>query len=92
LETWDVRFGWRATALRGLDLLQKGDVEGAYALVDPNIVAVHGTDATYVSVYQQIMAIKTPIDSGKAHVAHGLDPLNNFTVRRPSVPSTTATP
>jgi hypothetical protein len=97
LEPWSARFAWRAIALRALDTLEKGDVDGAYWLVDPYIAIVHGTDATFIAIYQQILAIKTPIDSGKAHVAHGLDPYNNFSTGpsgtpTPSVPSTAPTP
>lgn len=78
LEPWNQPFAWRVVALEGLALLQKGQVDNAYFLVEPYSQVVQGKDATFVAIYQEIVRIKTPIDSGKAHVAHGLDPLNDF--------------
>jgi hypothetical protein len=97
LEPWSARFAWRAIALRALDTLEKGNADGAYWLMDPYLTIVHGTDAAFVAIYKQILAIKTPIDSGKAHVAHGLDPYNNFSTGAsgtptPSAPVSSTTP
>jgi hypothetical protein len=93
LEPWSAAFAWRVIALRGLTLLEQGKIDPAYFLVEPYSVIVHGTDATFVAIYQEIVAIKTPIDSGKAHVAHGLDPLLDFGpgVARPATRSAPAT-
>jgi hypothetical protein len=87
LEPWSQRFAWRAIALRGLTLFEAGKVDTAYFLVEPYSLAVHGTDATFLDVYHRILAVKGPLDSGKAHVAHGLDPLLNFGTT-PTVPPT----
>jgi hypothetical protein len=89
LEPWSARFAWRTIALRGLTLFEAGKVDTAYFLVEPYSLAVHGTDATFVAIYHEILAVKGPLDSGKAHVAHGLDPLLDFATT-PTVPAASA--
>jgi hypothetical protein len=73
LEPWDRRFAWRVIALRGQLLFEQGRLDDAYRLLEPYSQAVRG-DETYRQAYQEVVRVKTPIDSGKAHVAHGLDP------------------
>jgi hypothetical protein len=78
MEPWNVRFAWRVIALRGLVIFESGDVDGAYRLLEPYSPIVHGEDATFVAIYQAVVKVKTPLDSRKAHLAHGADPLLDF--------------
>jgi hypothetical protein len=87
LEPWSARFEWRVIALRGLALFQQGKVDAAYNLLDAWVQTVFGRDATFISIYHEVLAVKIQVDSGKAHLAHGADPLLDFSVR----PSATAT-
>jgi hypothetical protein len=69
LEPWNARFEWRVIALQGLQLLQEGRVDSAFWLLEPYSLIVRG-DPVYRSIYQQVVAIKAPLDSRKAHVQH----------------------
>lgn len=88
LEPWNQKFAWRVIALRGLVLLEDGNIDGAYFYLEPYSQIIR--DPTYTAIYKAVVKIKTPIDSGKAHVAHGLDPFNNFS-QKPT-PGTTGSP
>lgn len=78
LEPWDVRFTWRVVTLKALALFQQGKIDPAFRVLDPYSAIVRG-DPLFRQVYQDVLAVKWPLDSSKAHVAHGLDPLLNFT-------------
>jgi hypothetical protein len=73
LEPWSAPFEWRVDALRGLQLFESGDVDAAYWLLVPNDAAKRD-DLLFRSIYQRVVAVKTPRDSSKAHLAHGADP------------------
>lgn len=87
LEPWSAPFTWRVVALRGLTLFEHGEVDAAYNLLESWSPAVFGRDALFVAIYHAVLAVKTPLDSGKAHLAHGADPLLDFNVK-PSAAST----
>lgn len=78
LEPWDVRFTWRVVTLKALALFEQGKIDPAFRVLDPYSAIVRG-DPLFRQVYQDVLAVKWPLDSSKAHVAHGLDPLLNFT-------------
>lgn len=72
LEPWNVRFGWRVVSLQGLQLFQQGETDAAYWLLLPYSRVVRG-DPVFHSIYQQVVSVKTVVDSRKAHVQHGLE-------------------
>lgn len=78
MEPWNAPFTWRVVALTGLTLFERGNVDGAYNLLESWSPIVFGRDTTFVSIYHQVLAVKVPLDSGKAHLAHGADPLLDF--------------
>lgn len=69
LEPWNRRFEWRVVTLRALQLLDAGKVDAAFWLLEPYSQIVRG-DPLYTHTYQHVVAIKTPLDSRKAHVQH----------------------
>jgi len=79
LEPWNERFAWRVVGLRGLALFEQGKVQPAYFLLERYMPIVFGRDATFIDIYHRVRDAEMSVDSGKPHVAHGLDPYNNFT-------------
>jgi hypothetical protein len=69
LEPWDASFTWRVVTLEGLQLFQRGRIDSAFWLLEPYSQTVRG-DPVYHSVYQEVVAAKTPLDARKAHVQH----------------------
>jgi len=69
LEPWDVRFKWRVVTLEAQQLFESGQVDAAFFLLLPYSQVVRG-DEVYRSVYQQVVAAKTPLDARKAHQQH----------------------
>jgi hypothetical protein len=90
LEPWSAPFKWRVIALEGLTLFQQGKVDAAYNLLDSWIQTVFGRDATFISIYHDVLAVKIQVDAGKAHLAHGADPLLNFNVKSSTTPTSHA--
>jgi hypothetical protein len=79
LEPWNERFTWRLVGLRGLALFEEGKVQPAYFLLERYMPIVFGRDAAFIDIYHRVRDAEMSVDSGKPHVAHGLDPYNNFT-------------
>lgn len=77
LEPWNAPFSWRVVTLRGLQLFEQGKVDQAYFLLLPYSTIVRNDDV-YRTVYQEIGAVKGPIDSRKAHVQHGREQAGGF--------------
>jgi hypothetical protein len=69
LEPWNQPFRWRVVTLEGLRLLQEGQVDKAFWLLEPYSQIVRG-DPLYRSVYQEVVSVKAPLDARKAHVQH----------------------
>jgi hypothetical protein len=90
LEPWNARFEWRAVTLRAQVLFERGDVDAAYWLLEPYSQVVKLEDPYFRSVYRDVVKVKTSLDSGKAHRAHGADPLLDFRTA-PSTPSSPTT-
>jgi hypothetical protein len=91
LEPWNPRFEWRAVTLEALALFERGDVDEAYRLLEPYSQVVKLEDPYFRSVYSDVVRVKTSLDSGKAHLAHGADPYLDFRTD-PSGPASPTTP
>jgi len=90
-EPWNARFEWRAVTLQAQQLFERGDVDAAYWLLEPYSQVVKLQDPYFRSVYRDVVKVKTSLDSGKAHLAHGADPYLDFRTD-PSRPASATTP
>ena len=72
IEPWQTLFRWRVVTLQALDLFDRKQVDSAYFLLLPYTTVVRG-DAFFRQVYQEMLAVKAPLDSRKAHVQHALE-------------------
>jgi hypothetical protein len=72
IEPWNGSFAVRVVTLRALQLFDDTQIDRAYFLLLPYSPVVRG-DPFFTQVYQEILAVKGPLDSRKAHVQHGFE-------------------
>jgi hypothetical protein len=72
IEPWNGSFAVRVVTLRALQLFDDRQIDRAYFLLLPYSPVVRG-DPFFTHVYQEILAVKGPNDSRKAHVQHGFE-------------------
>jgi hypothetical protein len=85
LEPWNVRFAWRVVTLRGMQLLEAGQVDAAFWLLLPYTQIVRD-DPVYTSVYRQAVALKTPLDARKAHQQHAREQTGGVLLEKDVIP------